>query len=659
MAKRFAMMLACFAFLAWLETPAIAQDAPPQCEALAGPSKWMCQMRARMGMGQPAPAPVAQPQNTGTPPQPEQAAPVNVPLRCRFSTGIPLDACMAQAAQSSQQTSPQARSQPLLDQQAREAHVNGNASSPDNLSNAARSWLTPVGGPFASRFMDANYREPDFPYEHLGQDIDGAENDPVVSPVDGVVVVNCTDEGVFNSALIVRESTTGFYHVLGHIKSDIQPGGSAALVNRGQVVGSIKHWMVVDKEGRQKDNSHLHWGVNQKFASCKAIDHWGWGIAPAYSTRADASERGWIDISAYIRPRFSSVTPSSNSQFPAATQSQPNMAIQTPPNPGPGRSYNPGTVIMGQSVTIAWGGVSGASYYDFGIRDMTENRLVVDKQAQTTSFSTPLQAGHTYRWNVRACANPSACSDFTTPLYFTMQTEQAAMPPQYSAPQQAPTQAYAPTRPAMPGGTSPGRSYSPGPMLPGTTAMIGWASVPGAEFYDFGIRDMTAGRLVVDTQSSRTSYSARLEAGHTYRWNVRACAGQGNCSEFTAPLYFTMEAVQSAYASGSSGVSGGSAGAAPSPPSMPSGTQPGSSGSPGPTLASTTVRIGWNRVSGATTYDFGIKDMIANSLVVDTQTSGTSYSVQLQPHRTYRWNVRACNQFGCSGFTPVIYFSTP
>jgi PKD repeat protein len=51
--------------------------------------------------------------------------------------------------------------------------------------------------------------------------------------------------------------------------------------------------------------------------------------------------------------------------------------------------------------------------------------------------------------------------------------------------------------------------------------------------------------------------------------------------------------------------------------------------------------------------------MSTNVLVVDTNTSSTSYSVALNSGRPYRWNVNACNSAGCSGFTAGRYFQTP
>nr|WP_240049027.1 fibronectin type III domain-containing protein [Parerythrobacter lutipelagi] len=230
---------------------------------------------------------------------------------------------------------------------------------------------------------------------------------------------------------------------------------------------------------------------------------------------------------------------------------QPAARVSVPAIPrsgSPGRSRSPGDVLTDSNIRLRWSAVSGATEYDFGIRDMTTNRLVVDKRSTTTSFRTRLTAGRTYRWNVRAC-NSAGCSDFSSPLYFTIEQPRAAPPPATSTSSSSRNSggqsnsgstSRASSRPAMPTGMSPGYSASPGQRVRGTTVRISWDSVRGTEEYDYGIRDMTTGKLVVDRKSDRTSYTTRLESGHTYRWNVRACNSAG-CSSFTVPRYFTVE----------------------------------------------------------------------------------------------------------------------
>src|ERR1051325_5132708 len=119
-----------------------------------------------------------------------------------------------------------------------------------------------------------------------------------------------------------------------------------------------------------------------------------------------------------------------------------------------------------------------------------------------------------------------------------------------------------PTPPATP---NPGSGSSPGPTLT-SPVNLSWSASSGATSYGVGVRDLASGNLVVDTNTSNTSYSASLPAG-SYRWNVNACNSSG-CSSFTTPLYFTI-------------------GTPPPPvPNTPANPNPGSGSSPGPTLTS-------------------------------------------------------------------------
>ncbi|MBI3676242.1 MAG: BPSL0067 family protein [Proteobacteria bacterium] len=49
---------------------------------------------------------------------------------------------------------------------------------------------------------------------------------------------------------------------------------------------------------------------------------------------------------------------------------------------------------------------------------------------------------------------------------------------------------------------------------------------------------------------------------------------------------------------------------------------------------------------------------MSGKLVVDTQTSSPSYSANLAGG-SYRWNVAACNDAGCSSYTDRLYFQIP
>jgi hypothetical protein len=99
--------------------------------------------------------------------------------------------------------------------------------------------------------------------------------------------------------------------------------------------------------------------------------------------------------------------------------------------------------------------------------------------------------------------------------------------------------------------------------------------------------------------------------------------------------------------------------AATTKPPVPKGASPGNSKSPGPTTSKTSVRLSWDRATGANEYDLGVRDLSTNQLVENRRVNGTSVTVTLKPGREYRWNVAACNDAGCSKYTTPIYFRTP
>ncbi|MBZ0089617.1 MAG: S8 family serine peptidase, partial [Thermoanaerobaculia bacterium] len=79
----------------------------------------------------------------------------------------------------------------------------------------------------------------------------------------------------------------------------------------------------------------------------------------------------------------------------------------------------------------------------------------------------------------------------------------------------------------------------PGPELPSPSVELTWDASSGATYYDLGVRDMATDLLVIDTQVGSPGYTADLEPGKPYRWNVAACNAVG-CSGFTQPRYFSI-----------------------------------------------------------------------------------------------------------------------
>ena len=289
----------------------------------------------------------------------------------------------------------------------------------------------------------------------------------------------------------------------------------------------------------------------------------------------------------------------------------------TPTGLNPGSSSSPGPTLASSTVTLNWSAPGGATSYGLGVRDIASGTLVVNTTVDSASYTASLAAGRQYRWNVNAC-NSAGCSSYAADLFFQTST--------------------AVTIPATPTGLNPGSSSSPGPTLASSTVTLNW-SAPGATSYGLGVRDIASGTLVVNTTVDSASYSASLAAGRQYRWNVNACNGAG-CSSYASDLYFQTPTAVTI-------------------PATPTGLNPGSSSSPGPTLASSTVTLNWSAPGGATSYGLGVRDIASGTLVVNTTVDSASYTASLAAGRQYRWNVNACNGAGCSSYASDLYFQTP
>ncbi len=189
----------------------------------------------------------------------------------------------------------------------------------------------------------------------------------------------------------------------------------------------------------------------------------------------------------------------------------------TPIAVSPGSVSAPGEILADTTASLSWNSVASATYYAVAVRDLNSGELVTDTTLAGTSYDLNLIAGKQYRWNVAAC-NSAGCSAYASPLYFK-------------------TPGIIVTIPAVPTGTSPGTTYTPGPTMSGNSVTLSWNASSGATQYGLGVRDMTTNTLVVSTTVTGTSYTANLIAGKQYRWNVAACNSAG-CSNYTTPLYF-------------------------------------------------------------------------------------------------------------------------
>ncbi|MEK7676360.1 MAG: N-acetylmuramoyl-L-alanine amidase, partial [Verrucomicrobiota bacterium] len=188
----------------------------------------------------------------------------------------------------------------------------------------------------------------------------------------------------------------------------------------------------------------------------------------------------------------------------------------TPTSPSPGLTSSPGTLLTSSTVTLSWGAVSGATYYDLGVVDVATGAFVVNTTTTVASYTATLTAGKQYRWNV-AAGNTAGLSSYTTVRYF-----------------QTPTVVVPPGTPTSP---SPGLTSSPGTLLTSSTVTLSWGAVSGATYYDLGVVDVATGAFVVNTTTTVASYTATLTAGKQYRWNV-AAGNTAGLSSYTTVRYF-------------------------------------------------------------------------------------------------------------------------
>jgi len=145
-------------------------------------------------------------------------------------------------------------------------------------------------------------------------------------------------------------------------------------------------------------------------------------------------------------------------------------------------------------------------------------------------------------------------------------------------------------------------------------AYISWTPVSGATSY----RVLKVNGMTAPATTSATSYAdTSVTVGNTYTYQVTACNSSG-CS---------------------AGVNSNAVTIAPPAPQMPTGVMATASGG--------AIVVGWNAVSGATSYT--IQKNAGGVISTITGVSGTSYSDRsISAGASYTYNVKACNSAGCS-----------
>ena len=198
--------------------------------------------------------------------------------------------------------------------------------------------------------------------------------------------------------------------------------------------------------------------------------------------------------------------------------------------------------------------------------------------------------------------------------------------------------------PATPTNPTPGNTTSPGPVQPSSTVTLSWNASSGATYYNVGVRDMGSGLIVASGYPTTTSFTATLDAGKTYRWNVAAGNSSGE-SSFTTPLYFQTPAA-----------------VLPGPTI----TSPGTASDTGWTVSTLTPTFEWNAVAGASRYSLNISKEpygTGNIIYTNANLTGTSFTLPsgvLQNGVKYRWNMVTLNSAGQPGSVGnTLYFQAP
>jgi hypothetical protein len=168
----------------------------------------------------------------------------------------------------------------------------------------------------------------------------------------------------------------------------------------------------------------------------------------------------------------------------------------------------------------------------------------------------------------------------------------------------------------------------------GTPVSFSWGVVSNATRYEYGYAEVT-NNLPAATSSTQTAFAASLVGGKTYKWFVRACNASA-CSP-DAVAYFQT----------------------PTRLPTPTGMTPGLASLPGQALSSATVSLAWNAVAGATYYAIELFDEASGASIYRSNRNTTDpFSRVMDPGKTYRWTIAACDTAGCSEVTPR-YFETP
>lgn len=242
-------------------------------------------------------------------------------------------------------------------------------------------------------------------------------------------------------------------------------------------------------------------------------------------------------------------------------------------------------------------------------RDSPEGALVKQESLTREYTDVSLEIGD-YVWRVNGCNN-GACGPWSPWRAFTVF-------PEY---------------PGLPGLFEP--TYNQ--LLTGHQPKFEWWWLPIAAIYQLQLnRDSQDGPIIgtveVNNQTS-WQWQQRLRRG-TYFWRVSACVQQ-YCSPWSDYTTFTIQ----------------------DPPLVPQLVSP----KKGETVTASRVLLDWSDTSRAATYDIQIwRGTPKGAPLMSKTTELSELNLKLPPtaYSVYTWRVRACNQAGCSKWSPYRVFKT-